>query len=180
MLELLPNKQKKDVKREYALRRLTVALILLSIAGIISLASISPSYFLSIEKEKIVKKEFERAEKANNEKTDDKAFQDDIKRTKEMINLLKPSDKYVSIGEIISNIVDNKNSGVRIDGINITSYKGNQYQIILNGNAASRDILKSFAEHIKNAGLFEGVDLPISNFTKIADIDFNITLKTVL
>jgi hypothetical protein len=146
----------------------------------LSLVSISPSYFLSVEKEKIITKEFEETEKSGKLIADDKAFQSDIKNTQEMISLLKPSDKYISIGDLISKIISKKNPGLRIDGITITSSKNNQYQVLLKGNATSRDILKTFAENLRNGGLFESVDLPISNFTKIADIDFNISLKTAI
>lgn len=180
MLELLPNSQKKSVKREYFLRLLAVVLLLLSIVGILSLVSLSPSYFLSVEKEGIVSQTFEKLEKSNKSITEDKMLQSDIKNSQEMLILLKPPEKLISINDLISKIIDKKNSSIRIDEIVATSYKNNQYQILLKGNSESRDILKSFVENLKNSGLFESVDLPISNFTKIADIDFDITLKTAI
>ena len=178
MLELLPNKQKNAVKKEYRLRLLSVLFLLLAFVGILSVVSISPSYFLSVEKEKIVKREFDQIVKSNEAIADDKQFRSDIDRTKEMISLLKPSDKHISASDLISKIISKEHSGVRINRFTITPAKGEQYQILMGGNAANRDILKLFVENLKNSSWFETVDLPISNFTKIYDIDFSITLKT--
>lgn len=178
MLELLPNTQKKALKREYFLRLLIAVFLLLSVVGTLSLVSLSPSYFLSVEKEKIVSQTFEKLEKSNKSIAEDKMLQSDIKNSQEMLILLKPPERLISINGLISKIIDKKNSGIRIDEIAATSYKKGQYQILVKGNAINRDILKSFVENLKNGGLFDSVDLPISNFTKIADIDFNITLIT--
>ena len=180
MLELLPKNQKKALKREYFRRILVVALLLLSAVGASSLVSLSPSYFLSLEKEKIVAKKFEEIEKSRKTTMDDKEFQFDIKNLKEMVDLLNPSEKIISIGDFIANIVNNKNYGIKIYGITANYYKKDKYQIIVNGNATSRDMLKSFVENLQGNGLFENIDLPISNFTKIANIDFNITLVTAI
>ena len=109
MLELLPKNQKKALKREYFRRILVVALLLLSAVGASSLVSLSPSYFLSLEKEKIVAKQFAEIEKSRKTTMDDKEFQFDIKNLKEMVDLLKPSEKIISIGDFIANIVNNKN-----------------------------------------------------------------------
>lgn len=180
MLELLPNKQKNAVKREYRFRLLAILLLLLAFVGILSLVSVSPSYFLSVEKEKIVKKEFDQIIKSNKTIADDKQFRSDIEKTKEMISLLKPSNKHIPASDLIYKIIGENHSGVRISGFTITPAKGEQYQILLRGNAANRDILKLFVERLRSSRLFEAVDLPISNFTKVSDIDFSITLKTAL
>lgn len=180
MLELLPKNQKKALKQEYFLRVLVVVLLLSFTVGILSLVSLSPSYFLSLEKEKIVAKQFAEMEKSRNTTENNKEFQSDIKNFKETLGLLKPSEKIVSIGGFIANIVSNKNSGIKIYGITVNSYKKEKYQIIIKGNASGRDTLKAFVENLKGGGLFESVDLPISNFMKIADINFDITVVTVI
>lgn len=176
MLELLPKNQKKALKREYFLRVLAVVLLLSFAVGVLSLVSLSPSYFLSLEKENIVAKQFAEMEKTRNTTAGDKEFQSDIKNFNETLVLLKPSEKIVLVGGFIANIVNNKNHGIKIYDITANSYKKEKYQIIIKGNASNRDILKSFVENLKGGGLFESVDLPISNFMKIADIDFDITL----
>lgn len=180
MLELLPKNQKKALKREYFLRVLAVALLMLSAVGAPSLVSLSPSYFLSLEKEKIVAKQFAEIEKSRKIIMDDKEFQSDIKNLKEVIDLLKPFEKTISIGDFIANIVSNKNYEIKIYSITANYYKKDKYQIIVNGNAINRDMLKSFVENLKGSNLFENVNLPISNFTKITDIDFGITLITAI
>lgn len=180
MFELLPKNQKKELKREYFLRILTVILFLFFVIGILSLVSISPSYFLSLEKEKIVAKQFAEMEKLRNTNESDKESQSEIKKFKELNSFLKPPEKIVLIGDLVANIVNDKSQGIKIHNISVNSYKKEKYQVIIKGNASSRDILKLFVENLKEGGMFESVDLPISNFMKVTDIDFYITLITTI
>lgn len=180
MLEFLPKKQKKSLKEEYFLRLLAVSLLLLFAIGILSLVSLSPSYFLLLEKEKIVAKQFSEMEKFSKTAVSDTEFQSDIKNFKEMTSLLRPSVGIISISDLVYKIISKKNLGIKIYSITAIYYKKEQYQLLIKGNATSRDIMKLFIEKLKESGLFENVDLPISNFTKIADIDFNISLTTAI
>ena len=97
-----------------------------------------------------------------------------------MLALLKPADGKFSMQDSIVKIISKKNSGVKIDGISMNHSKNGQYRISLRGTSKNRELLKSFAESLRAEKEFNGVDLPISNFTKISDIDFNITLNTAI
>lgn len=179
MLELLPNPQRKFLKKEYFLRLSAVALSFLLATGILFLVSISPSYFLSVEKEKIVNQEFENKKKPTFA-ADGEDPQAAVKNSKEMLALLKPANNEFSIKDLIVKIAGKKSSGVKIDGISADYSKNGQYQIFIKGTSKNREFLKSFAENLRAEKGFNGVDLPISNFAKTADIDFNITLKTAI
>lgn len=179
MLELLPNAQKKSIKKKYFLRLSVVALSFSLSAGILFLVSLLPSYFLSVVKENSVSQEFE-----NKKKSASATLGEDllvaVKNSKEIIALLKPADGKFSIHDSIVKIISKKNSGVRIDGISMNYSKDGQYRISLRGISKNRELLKSFAESLKAEKEFNGVDLPISNFAKISDIDFNIILNTAI
>lgn len=179
MLELLPNMQKNALKKEYLFRVAAVALSFLLAIGILSSVSLSPSYFLSIEREKVAYKEFENIKKFNNE-TDNGKLQADINNSREMLSALNPSEERFLIKDLILKIISEKNSGIMIDSISVNSSKKEQYQIIVKGMAKNRELLKSFAENLRAGKEFGSVDLPIANFAKISDIDFNITLKTAI
>lgn len=179
MLELLPNAQKKVVKKEYFLRLLAVVLLFLLATGILFLVFISPSYFLSVEKGKIVNQEFEKRKKSN-VSLDDEDLRLVIKNSKEMLDLLAPAANEYPITGLIMKIISKKNLGVIIEGLSMIYSKNGQYQIFVRGKSKNRELLKSFAENLKAEKEFSSVDLPISNFAKISDIDFNITLKTAI
>jgi len=179
MLELLPNTQKKALKKEYFLRLSVIFLLFLFVAGILFFVFLSPSYFLSTEKEKIVNIEFEKRKKSN-VALDDEDFWSDIKNSKEMIALLLPSTDTHSIKDLIVKIISKKNSGIMIDGLSMSYSKNGQHQIFIRGVSKNREFLKSFSESLKAENEFTNVDLPISNFAKISDIEFNITLKTAI
>ncbi|MBU6431562.1 MAG: hypothetical protein KGJ58_04285 [Patescibacteria group bacterium] len=179
MLELLPDINKKYLRREYFLRLVVVILSFSFAAGIMLVVSLSPSYFLSVAKEKIINQEFENARKSNNA-AGDEGLQAAVKNSKEMIALLKPEGGVSLIKDLILKIISKKNSGVAIDGISINGSKDGQYQIFIKGMSKNRGFLKSFADSLGAEKEFSAVDLPISNFAKIADIDFNIALKTAI
>lgn len=179
MLELLPITQKNALKREYLLRVIVMALSFMLVIGILSSVALFPSYFLSIEREKFAYKEFENIKKFSNG-TDNEKLQNDIKNLKEMLRILKPKGEGFSIKDLILKIISKKNSGVMISGVSIVSSKKEQYQIIVKGMAKNREHLERFAENLRTSKEFSNVDLPISNFAKISDIGFNITLITAI
>lgn len=179
MFELLPNTQKNALKREYLSRVTIIALSFLLAIGTLSLVALSPSYFLSVERDKVAYKELENIKKFNG-KTDDEKLRADIENSKEMISMLRSSGEESSIKDLILKIISKKNPGVMISGVSVSSSKKEQYQIIVKGTAKNRELLKSFAEDLRGNKEFGSIDLPISNFAKISDIDFNITLKTAI
>ena len=179
MLELLPKYQKQSIKKEYFLRLAAVSLSFLLAAGILFLVFLSPSYFLSAVKEDVIHKEFDNVKKTQSE-SEDKEFEGAIKSSNEMIALLKSKDETFLMKDLILKIISKKSSGVAIDGISMNYSKDGQYQILIKGVSKNRELLKLFADSLRAEKKFNSVDLPISNFAKIADIDFNITLKTAI
>lgn len=180
MLELLPNAQKKALKKEYFLRLSVVALVFLFAVGIFFLVALLPSYFLSVVEERVVTEEFNDSIKSKRA-SESENLQVAIEDSKEMLFLLKQGgDEGALIERVIFKIIDNKNSGIRIDGISINYSKKDQYQVVVTGTSKNRELLKTFADNLRAEKNFSNIDLPISNFAKISDIDFSISLKTVI
>lgn len=177
MFELLPENQKKTLKKDYFFRLAIVILVSVLMLGILSFVFLLPSYFLSVVKEKAVSREFDLAVEGKNIQKEQE-LQLSIKKSKEMLDILKIEESSVSIKDLIFKIVEKKNSGIVIDGFSVNLSKNNKYEILVNGTAQKRDNLKTFAENLRTSKEFNSVDLPISNFAKIADIDFSIMLKS--
>lgn len=180
MLELLPNEHRKAVKKEYFLRLSAVTLFFFMMAGVLSLVSLSPFYFLSVVKKKIIDQEFSESVKKFGVTLENEEMMSVIKSSKEMISLLAPPKSEFLIKNAILGITGKKNPGISINGISINLSDKSQNQILVNGKATNRESLKSFVENIKAEKRFAGVDLPISNFAKITDIDFNIIIKIAI
>lgn len=176
MLELLPKVQKKTIKKEYYLRLIVVAMLFLLMTGVLLMVSVSPSYFLSLVKKNITNKEIENIEKTNS-LGEYKEIETEIKNLKETISLLEKETGNLLIKDLILKIISKKNSEVAISGISIDSSKNSQYQIFIKGISKSREALKLFMDKLMTEKEFSDVDLPISNFAKVANIDFNIIIR---
>lgn len=177
MFELLPDKQKRALKRDYFFRLIIVILVSVSALSVVSIVFLLPSYFLSVVREKAVSQEFDLAVKSKSA-LKEQELQAGIKKSKEMLKLLKSGESKILIRDLILKIIEKKNTGIAIGGFSVNLSKNNKYEILMTGTARKRDNLKMFAENLRAGKEFSGVDLPISNFAKIADIDFSIMLKS--
>ena len=95
-----------------------------------------------------------------------------------MLELLKSGENKILIGSLISKIIEKKNAVIAINSFSVNLSKKDKYELFVSGTAKKRKDLKVFAESLRSSKEFGSVDLPISNFAKIADIDFSVTLKT--
>lgn len=177
MFELLPENQKKTLKKDYFFRLATVILASVLVLSAFFAVLLLPSYFLSAVKEKAVSEEFDLTAKSKNIQKEQE-LQLSIRKSKEMLDILKTGEDKISIKDLIFKIVEKKNSGIVIDGFLINLSKNNKYEILITGTAQKRDNLKIFAENLRSSKEFDSIDLPISNFAKVADIDFSIMLKS--
>ena len=177
MFELLPITQKKALKKEYFFRLAIVILASLLALSAISVVLLTPSYFLSVVREKAISEEFDRAVKSK-DTLSEQELRTNVNKSKEMLELLKSGESKILIESLISKIIEKKNAGIAINSFSVNLSKKDKYELFVSGTAKKREDLKVFAESLRSSKEFGSVDLPISNFAKIADIDFSVTLKT--
>ncbi len=177
MINVLPEQQKKALHKEYLFRLISTYFFLIAVLTIMSTMLLLPTYLLSDSKENVLKNELEKFNKENQElATDD--LQKIISDINTKLTLLDTGiiHKEVSQG-VVNKFLNISHDKIYIDKIFYTSSKDDNGTLEIGGMAVNRTTLNNFKTALDKSGLYLGVDLPISNFVKATDIDFNIKLK---
>jgi len=64
-----------------------------------------------------------------------------------------------------------------ISGITLKHALINDTKVVIEGRAATREILLSFKDALKNSAYFQNLNIPLSNFLKQNNIDFSLTFE---
>lgn len=176
MRNLLSQKDKKILQNEYKLRVSIVVATFLFFTILAGGGELLPSYFISESKERAMK---ERADiiKESVAKRQKDTSTTILLETKEKLKLLSFDfdENNVSLRTIFETIIDNKPSGVDINGIFYDkSQTGKKTGVLITGEADSRGPLLEFKKLLEIESLFTDVILPVSNFASASDIKFSI------
>lgn len=179
-MNLLPEEEKKNIRREYLFRFFTIASYFLALSFLLGAFAVFP-YYLSARTE--LDRTSEKAETLNTlnvsvSTTTEKTIAD-FSQFSDRIKLLGPvadSQNFVPI-MVLKNILDVKPKGVKVTSF---SYIGGAevggIKIVILGLASDRDSLLLFKKELSATGDFSLIDLPVSNFSEKTDIEFTLTL----
>lgn len=139
-----------------------------------------PSYLLSFSKIASIESRLETKQNEVMPEIDQKAMAD-IKNLNNKLSLIKQAmdKKYVFSEKIILETIAQKTPGVKIRRI---FYQNDPYlgrTITVSGVASSREELLQFRKAFENSSTFKNVNLPISDFVKGSDINFNLNLTAI-
>ena len=180
MINLLPQKDKRDINRTIFFRRLFIIFVILNILLFIYIILLFPAFVTISSKESVVNKEFNSL-KSSESFTIDQDMNTIIDDTNTKLKIFPDFMRNDTVSEkIFSALLKEK-----IDSINIThiSYTKSEKidsvspNIQVSGKANSREALFSYAKKLENNGTFSSVDVPISDFVKGKNIEFIIQLK---
>ncbi len=173
MINLLPPNAKKDLRREYWFRVLSVWLFIWSIALFAGAIAMLPVQVLISTQTDVSEKETVSA----NEKVTDyanlsKALVQSSLKAKQVLDqgLVPPLSDYISRFQNLAGL------NIQINSINISRGKEGINPVSINGIANNRQALASFRDSLLVLDEVSEVDLPISNLAKDKDIDFNLTI----
>ncbi|MFA7192192.1 MAG: hypothetical protein WC089_02760 [Candidatus Paceibacterota bacterium] len=176
MINLLPKKDKDKLRQEYLFRLLIVSFFMISILAVVAALFISPSYKYSVLREGIAQSNLEIFN-AQNPQIDIDKLNNEILKTNEKLSFIisKKNDSYIS-EYVLEKILSLRTQGVVFSQIsyNIAGLKKATVNIV--GIASDRTALRTFKDALSADQTFSSVDLPISNFIKPQDIDFNMVL----
>ncbi len=178
MFNLLPETEKEKILREYNHRRLIVFLAFMSATLCMALVALFPSYILSSIKLKEVEtniavvrqsKEFQEADK----------LQTVLTESNEKLSALQFGRSKVLSQDLIAQIINVKNTGIRINGLlyKKSTAKDTSSQIFINGIAQNRESLSRFVTDLQKVKIFKKVALPVSSFTKDVNAEFTISIE---
>ena len=178
MLNLLPQKQKVQLKKEYFLRRVIVGLELLLVVLVISLILLTPSYFLTRIRAEEASVELESVRRQLDSRLPPAEMVREISNGVRDAGALRPLANQRSAYELIR-IFESRPITIKISEIEFSAPAAGQAQILVKGVAADRESLTAFGRTLEGRAEFQTVNVPVSNFVKEKNIDFlmTITLK---
>lgn len=174
MPNLLPEKNKKEIRNEFILRLLVVSFVFVFFAITIFVVSLVPSYNLSIVKKTITLEQVNSL-KDSAEIEEKELSADILKNEKAKILALSLTEKN-SASKIIEKILEKRPQGVKITDIFYEKNDAGGIDVVVNGNSSSRNILIGFVEKLELEEEFEKIDFPVSNLVKDESMDFSINI----
>ncbi len=176
IINVLPDKEKKILCKEYWMRFFTIFFNLTSLVGVFAIFLLFPSFFLSKLQESLIN---DKTEIFNRENVG--LIDNDIDKIIPDINskltiLDKRKNERQFSKDILEKVLSNRNSGITFSRI-MYSKEAEETSLEINGIAKSRDDLRVFKTTLENSGDYSLVDLPISNFLEKTDLDFTILMK---
>lgn len=176
MINLLPEKEKKQLKQEYIFRLLIVSFSLVSILALVASLFLAPSYKYSVLKESITQNNLETFN-AQNPQIDIENLNNEIAITNKKLSFIISKKSNISVSEdVIEKILALRTAGISFNHLSYNFIDEKNISINIIGVATNRTSLRSLKDALTADPLFASVDLPISNFIKPTDIDFNISL----
>ena len=189
MPNLLPSEEKKRVRREYALRRMIMIVILLGVTGIVTVIALFPSYVLVQQRFQEVESTLTGLKKQVDTDTSQRITKQ-LTRTNSLLETLSPSSNHVPLYVFIRRLVTNVPDRVTITGITYErSTTADQdggdegtvkVVMTVTGTAANRTTLTDFKAQIEAMEMFNDVALPVSSIAQREDIPFTMELISTM
>jgi hypothetical protein len=173
MINLLPPEGRSLVKREYWLRVLSAYAVLLTVAFVITIVVLLPTYFhVAFQINTVIE------DIANVGSAEDFArLEGEIKTANAISSLLVKSTAPIPATTIIAEIKKLAEATNTIEGITISTKEGVVDSVVVTGSAKTRSTLVGMRDRIEAHEYFETVELPISNLAKDENIPFSLTIK---
>lgn len=182
MSNLLPEQEKKQIKKLFNKRFATISVAFFSVAGFLATILIIPTFIYSKDTEKFLldkKAQLAGKETSGLEKSLTEAITDINTRLQVFSDgpIIFPMTNTVldPILKVKSNkIYINKFTG------NIDQKKKGEMTITISGTATSRDALLKFSEDIGKLDGVSSVSVPISSFLRNSNVSFTINFSSTI
>jgi len=178
MINLIPTEEKSRMITNFHLRLAILFILAASFVMFFACSALLPAYILSSVKNSAINKKLELQKKEPLPQPGEQSLAT-IKDLNSKLSLVEniENNKFLISEKIINEILSKKNSQIKITQIlyQIDPIQGKK--ITLLGTAPSRELLLSFRQALEDDPNFKNVILPISNFVKISNIQFNLSLS---
>lgn len=176
-MNLLPQKEKTENRREYFYRFSAGLAATLTSSLLIGGGLLLPSYFLIKVKQSELKTNLASLKNPGEAAGGEEVYKILETATKQ-IDFLSPQPAlFLTVAA--EKITDKKPAGVRIDGLSYHPQEPTQTwsaAIALIGVATSREAIVAFVKALQTEPTFSSINVPVSNFAKDRDIEFSLTL----
>jgi MarR-like DNA-binding transcriptional regulator SgrR of sgrS sRNA len=173
MLNIIPEEERKKLTEAYKSRVVITCLASVAIIFLVGGLFLLPAYIIAAYKmEEILQPKVGTTSVENTEILQSLAL------TNSKVAIVLNYATNISITNRLKNILAMEEARVSIENI---SYKNmgkedqGKIQVLISGQAVDREALLSFEKRLKTLNFLESVSLPVSNFAKDREIDFNLT-----
>jgi hypothetical protein len=173
MLNLLPKIQKKAIIREYRIRFIIMALVLLLMGEAIALVLMAPPYITASLRIGLLNSQ-SAGLKVQTATAEANRLSDIVKQTNTYLAVLTASSTPTGAALLLEHIIAVKDANIRLTSFNYSG-KGQQ-KLDIGGTASTRQALLDFVKKLKSLPGIVVSDLPVSDFAKSQDIDFSVNV----
>jgi len=177
MINLIPIEEKRKIVLSFYSRLIIVLFFMLGLGVIVASFAILPSFFISYVKKDIANDKLNSQLKEVIPKLDEETISV-LNSLNSKLDLIEKNkeNKYIVSQKVIKEIVSRKMPGIKINRIFYETDSINGGKVNINGVALSREQLLLFRQSFEDYAIFKKVDLPISNFVKGSNLQFNLNL----
>ena len=174
IINVLPEAEKKSLRREYWMRLASLSLSFVALCSLIAIMLILPSYLFSISKLNTVTSRLEAFNTANPDIANKNI--NTIEDINSKLAILSVKDPSPVVSDILLRDLDLAlPPGIKLLHIIYNEDKLNK-TISIQGTASDRTTLHDFKTSLDTNPDFKSVDLPISDFIGRSNIDFTISI----
>lgn len=173
MINLIPPHAKKSVLIEYWLRVLSSWFIVWSIALVVGIVILIPSYVLIADQVKVYSSD---AKAASEKIVDYKGVTKDLTQSSQQAVKLLGELKEPLISDYLLLFKNLESKDVVISKITVQRTDKGIGAAQITGEATDRQSLATFRDRLLSQSEIAGVDLPISNLAKDKDLKFTLTV----
>lgn len=174
MYKLLPPDAVNKAKREYSLRRVSVALLLLSTLFVIVGTATAPSLIFALEKRGANLFLLESVKKQG--RVVDTSLEDWVEKTKSKLTATSPDENPDQPYTYFQKVLESKVVGISLTNFTWSKVANSNKTIKIVGVAKTRQSLLNFQSSLSNSGNWIQADFPVGAIAKESDIPFEITL----
>lgn len=171
---LLPKEEKDVLRHEYRIRAFIVFCFAISVAVILGIGALFPSFVKSAYSRRSAEAQVE-ALKKNNNIDGIETIQEKIKLYQTFLTILDDTNENNS-SSFVDKLVSVRGS-VRINSISLSYVSTTTIDMSIGGIAPNRESLLSFKSRLADTFSGSTIDLPLSDLAKSTDITFGMKIQ---
>ncbi|MFA6393233.1 MAG: pilus assembly protein PilM [Candidatus Paceibacterota bacterium] len=176
VVNVLLEKEKKFITKEYWKRFIIMFMFLLSSLIFIFILLLLPSYFFSLSKQNLIDARLEEFN-ANNKDLSGVDLNNKITDINTKLNLLASNNpKYSLYNDVLNVVLSNRINGITFSQLLFNQTKDKGLVIEVHGQARDRATLRNFKAVLDNNPKVATTNLPISDFLEKTDLPFTISI----
>ncbi len=168
---LLPQKERRMIRREYRIRALIVFLFVVSLAGVIGIVSLFPAYVRATVEAKASQAELAKIEK--NQAATLAIVQKRVTESKKILSEITKDTANQKLSIWAQNFALNRGA-VKIISLNVDIVSTSSLAVLVRGVAPTRESLLAFKQRIESEIPGSKSELPLSELAKGTNIDFSL------